>query len=98
MSDVFQVGNGVPANYDDGTVELVVNGTKKGRVRINPGENIGAFLTRQAQAYGVRTFSAFGDGRKLDTVEAKNALTGIKQIELVAKDARGTKLRHLWHA
>jgi hypothetical protein len=90
MSDVFQVSNGVPGNFDEGEVELVVNGTKKGKMRPAAGQTLGAFLKEKATLYGVRTFSAFADGRKLDTTDASKPLTSIKSIEIVAKDARGT--------
>jgi hypothetical protein len=44
-----------------------------------------------AKTYGVKTFSAFADGRKLDTSDASKPLAtaGIKAIEIVAKDSRG---------
>lgn len=89
MSDVFDAGNGVPANFNDGTVEVKVNGSNKGRKTINSGETLGAFLKRMAQLYGVRTFTAYADGRKLDTSHASGSLTGYQSIEIVAKDARG---------
>lgn len=93
FADVFQVSNGVPGNFDEGEVELVVNGSKKGKVRPTSGQNLGAFLKQYATNYGVRTFSAFADGRKLDTADASKPLTGIKSIEIVAKDARGTQAK-----
>lgn len=101
MSEVFDAGNGVPANFNDGTVELTVNKNSKGRQRVNPGETLGAFLKRSAQTYGVRTFSAFADGRKLDTADAAKPLTGIQSIEIIAKDSRGCyreRIRFIWIA
>lgn len=95
FADVFQVSNGVPGNFDEGDIELTVNGSKKGKVKPNAGETLGAFLKRNATVYGVRTFSAFADGRKLDTADASKATTGIKAIEIVAKDARGRNKRTL---
>lgn len=93
MADVFQVSNGQPGNFDEGEVDLVVNGTKKGKVRPQAGQSLGAFLKEKATYYGVKTFSAFADGRKLDTADAAKPLTGIKSIEIVAKDARGLTLK-----
>jgi len=93
MAEVFDVGNGVPANFDDGTLtlQLTINGSKKPSFKSLPNETIGAFLKRAAQTYGVRTFSAYADGRKLDTSDASKALasSGFKEVEIVAKDARG---------
>lgn len=101
MSEVFDAGNGVPANFNDGTVKVAVNGSNKGNQRVNPGETLGAFLKRTAQTYGVRTFSAFADGRKLDTADAAKPLVGVTAIEIVAKDSRGLqneRLRYIWTA
>jgi hypothetical protein len=93
MADVFDVGNGVPANFDDGTitVKVTVNGSNKGNLRSTPGQTVGAFLKYWAQSYSVRTFSAYADGRKLDTSDSSKlmASSGFKEIEIVAKDARG---------
>lgn len=94
-ADVFQVSNGVPGNFDEGVadVELVVNGSKKGKVKAAKGQLLGAFLKEKATYYGVRTFSAFADGRKLDTGDASKTLAGIFAIEIIAKDARGTQAK-----
>lgn len=89
MSDVFAVGNGVPANFNDGTVEVFVNGSSKGRKPLVAGETLGAFINRQAQAYGVRTFSAYADGRKLETSGVGGPVNGTQKLEITAKDARG---------
>jgi hypothetical protein len=91
MADVFQVSNGVPGNFDEGEIELVVNGSKKGKAKPGANQTVGAFLKEKATLYGVRTFSAFADGRKLDTADSAKPLSGIKSIEIVAKDARGTQ-------
>jgi hypothetical protein len=101
MSDVFQTGNGVPANFNDGTVEVTVAGSNKGRKQINAGETLGQFLNRMAATYGVRTFSAYADGRKLDTSNVNVSAVGVQKLELIMKDARGwafahTRLRHLF--
>lgn len=95
MADVFQTGNGVPANFNDGTVEVFVNGTSKGRKATTPGETLGQFLNRQAQSYGVRAFSAYADGRKLDTNGVSGPAVSVGKVEITAKDARGIKKMNL---
>ena len=94
MSEVFDVGNGVPANFNDGTVEVSVNGTSKGRQRIQSGEKTGAFLKRMAKTYGVRTYSAYVDDHKLDTEDVAAGgdyenLNDAQKVSIVAKDSRG---------
>ena len=91
MSDstVFQTGNGVPANFNDGTIEVFVNSSNKGRHPALAGETLGQFLDRMAYKYGVRTFSAYADGRKLETSGVSGSAAAVKSIELTAKDARG---------
>jgi acylphosphatase len=101
MADVFQVGNGAPANFSDGTVEVVINGTTKGRKSTTSGETLGAFLNRQAQAYGVRTFTAYADGHKLETSQVNVPASSKQSIEITAKDARGlckSQLKHIFAA
>jgi len=92
FSDTFEVANGGPGNFADGSIKLTVNGSDKGRMNASPAENLGAFLKRAATQYGVRTFSAYADGRKLDTSDAAKPVTGITAIEIVAKDSRGLDL------
>lgn len=89
--EVFETGNGSPANFTDGRVKVTVNGQAKGYTTVQPGETVGQLLTRQAQAYGVRRFSAFADGHKLTTNDASRAASGIQQVEIIAKDARGCR-------
>lgn len=102
MADVFEAGNGVAANFSDGRVDLTVNGSKKSPFQSQPGETLGMFLKRAATYYGVRTFSAYADGRKLDTSDAAKSLADITAVEIVAKDSRGYHLtpaeekRYLW--
>ena len=88
-TDVFDAGNGVAANFADGLVEVEVNGNSKGRINTNANETLGAFLKRQAQTYGVRTFSAYADGLKLSTADATKPMSGIEKVSIVAKDSRG---------
>lgn len=79
MSETFSV--------DNGTIELVINGTSKGRIS-NSGQTVGAFVTAQARNYGLKSFSVYVDGSKFYTEQANNPLSGSK-VEIVAKDARG---------
>jgi acylphosphatase len=97
MADVFQTGNGSPANFSDGTVEVVVNGSSKGRKATTNGETLGAFLNRQAQAYGIRTFTAYADGHKLETSGVNVPAASKQSIEITAKDARGLRKSSLKH-
>lgn len=74
-------------NVDNSTIELVINGTSKGRINTS-GQTVGAFVTAQARNYGLKSFSVYVDGAKFFTEQANNPLTGSK-VEIVAKDARG---------
>lgn len=69
-------------------VTVVVNGVDKGRVRTN-NLSIASFAIQQAQAHGVRTFSVYVDGRKVDVDDGNQDLTNASQVEIVAKDSRG---------
>lgn len=93
---VFQVGNGAPANFNDGTVEVTVNSSNKGRKPTTAGETLGQFINRMATQYGTRSFTAYANGTKLDpsasaTLNASAAQ--YRSIEITAKDARGTKVK-----
>lgn len=81
MSDVF-------STESNPQVEVVVNGSSKGTTATT--QNIGDFVKAQAMRYGIRTFSVYLDGRKLDTSEASNSFpAGTTKLEIVTKDARG---------
>lgn len=69
-------------------VELVINGQSRGAVETE-GAKLGAFVAAAAQRAGIRTFSVYADGQKLDTAAAGRSLGQIARIEIVAKDARG---------
>jgi acylphosphatase len=86
---IFQTGNGVPANFNDGTIKVVVNGSDKGRKPTTAGETLGQFLNRMASYFGVRTFSAYADGRKLETNAVNGPVTAVREVEITAKDSRG---------
>jgi hypothetical protein len=93
MADVFQASNGVAGNFHNGQIELVINGSSKGRVNVGTG-TVGQFIDTTARTYGLKTFSVYltqnSSTRKLDTTEAAQQFpTGSTKIELVAKDARG---------
>lgn len=88
--DVFHVGNGAPANFPDGTIKVSFNGQVT-HSRYSVGSNtIGQLLNSLATQKGVRTFSAYADGRKLTTADAGKPASEFKEVDIVAKDARGT--------
>ena len=89
MSDVFHVGNGVPANYNDGTIKLSVNGTLSNAKYPTGGKAIGALVDEIAKARGIRAFSVYADGRKLTTANANDPAASFREVDVVAKDARG---------
>jgi hypothetical protein len=71
------------------TVKLSVNGTPKGDVSFTPGTTLNAFVVTQARLAGIRTFSVYVDGDKLNTEDASDPIEAGVQIEIVAKDSRG---------
>jgi tyrosyl-tRNA synthetase len=86
---VPQAGNSEPANLDN-CVEVIVNGSNKGRKQATAGETLGAFISRQAQASGVSTFTARADGHRISprgTAVAAPAAS-VRQLEIIARDAR----------
>lgn len=81
MSDVFE------ANGNGGQVELIVNGSSKGRVSTG-GQTLGDFVKAQATRYGIRTFSVYLDGQKAYTEDSGRTISASK-VEISAKDSRG---------
>ena len=81
MSDVFTIDTPT-------SVSLSINGTDKGSVPTG-GKTLGTFVREQAQIAGVRAFSVYLNGQKMDTANAGDALPDGAELELVAKDARG---------
>lgn len=71
-----------------GRVALYVNGSSQGN-QLTEGETIGSFTQKWAQDKGIRTYSVYVDGRKVDATEAGARLTNAVKVEIVAKDARG---------
>lgn len=89
-NDVFQVGNGVPANYSDGTIKVSVNGTLLNNRYQTGAMTIGQLVDQIAKSKGIRTFSVYVDGgRKLLTGEATKKATDFQEVDVVAKDSRG---------
>jgi hypothetical protein len=81
MSDVFTTDD------NEATVSLKVNGQDKGEVPATG--SLRAFLTAQATKYGVKTFTAYGDGEKLTTEDSGSPVSEYTSIEIAAKDSRG---------
>lgn len=71
-----------------GSVALFINGRDKGLVDTH-GQKLGAFAVRHADDAGIRSFSLYADGVKLDTGDKDRSLAGISKLEIVTKDARG---------
>ena len=69
-------------------VTLFVNGVNKGRVKTE-NLSIASFAIQQAQTYGIRTFSVYVDGRKVEVDAGNQDLSNASQVEIVAKDSRG---------
>lgn len=88
-ASVFQVGNGAPANFNDGTIKVKVNGTIHSARYSCVGQTIGAVMNSVAQAKGIKAFTAYGDGSKLYPTDASKAATSFREVEIVTKDSRG---------
>lgn len=69
-------------------VTVFINGVNRGRVKTE-NLSIASFAIQQAQAYGIRTFSVYVDGRKVDVEAGNQDLSTATQVEIVAKDSRG---------
>lgn len=87
MSDVFQTNGNT--NFQSSKVELIVNGSSKGQVT-TAGHTVGSFVDEKAKYYGIKAFSVYLDGSKLDTTQATRNLNGVGKVEIVAKDSRGS--------
>jgi tyrosyl-tRNA synthetase len=74
----------------DNSVEVIINGSNRGRQQTTAGETLGAFIVRQAQNHGVRTFTVYVDGQRLSPKVASARPAGsVRQLAIVAKDVRG---------
>jgi hypothetical protein len=89
MSEVFQASNGAPANFNNGTVKLSVNGSLVSANYQAGSLTLGGVVDKEAKARGIRTFSVYADGRKLSTTDSARLATSFQEIDIVAKDARG---------
>jgi hypothetical protein len=86
--DVFN-SNG-ETNFPSGEVELLVNGHPKQKASV-AGRTLGEIIRNTSRMYGIKTFTVYADGRKVSLDDS--SLTSVctaKQIDLVAKDARGS--------
>jgi tyrosyl-tRNA synthetase len=74
----------------DNSVEVTINGSNRGRQQTTAGETLGAFIVRQAQNHGVRTFTVYVDGQRVSPKVASARPAGsVRQLAIVAKDVRG---------
>jgi hypothetical protein len=73
-----------------GTVQLFVKGRDYGMVPVN-GKTIGEFGVQQARENGIRTFSLYADGVKVEPGDAiaKAKADTVAKLEVVPKDSRG---------
>lgn len=73
-------------------IPIKVNGEDGGTAQGT--ETLGALASRVSNARGLRTFSVYVNGQKMETSAGGKTLTelGATSVELVAKDARGSHL------
>ena len=71
-----------------GMVLLLINGRTQGNVEVGKA-TMKEFVTSQAQRAGIRTFSVYADGAKLDSSDANKPASSFAKFEIVAKDSRG---------
>lgn len=86
---VFHASNGEPANFANGTIALSVNGTLQNRAYAVGSMTLGNLVDNVARSKGIRTFSVYADGRKVTTSDASKPAASFKEVDIVAKDARG---------
>jgi hypothetical protein len=67
---------------------LFVNGSSRGHVETS-GMTLGEFAINHANRQGIRSFSLYANGQKVDTSQSNIPMTGIHKVEIVAKDSRG---------
>jgi hypothetical protein len=72
-------------------IAIKVNGEDGGTAQGT--ETLGAVASRISNARGLRTFSVYVNGAKMETSAGGKTLTelGATSVELVAKDARGSR-------
>jgi uncharacterized protein YcgI (DUF1989 family) len=74
----------VPSN----SVALFINSVNKGIVDTE-GKTVGDFVSFHAEREGIRSFSVYLDGVKVDTGDSGKRLSQFSKVELVRKDSRG---------
>jgi hypothetical protein len=90
VSEVFQT-NPAPAQQvevEPNSALLFVNGSSRGHVETS-GMTLGQFAVNHATRQGIRSFSLYANGQKVDTSQSNIPMTGIQKVEIVAKDSRG---------
>jgi hypothetical protein len=70
------------------SVVLFINGRNIG-VFETKGMKLGEFAVQHASRQGIRSFSVYADGAKVDTSRAEASMQSIAKLEIVAKDSRG---------
>ena len=82
-------GNWNLGNLENGTVEIKVNGESIGSAQ--PTDILRDVVKQYATERGLRTFSVYVDGQRLDPSPASlgGTLAGRHTLEIVAKDVRG---------
>jgi hypothetical protein len=73
-----------------GRVQLFVKGSDHGQVNTN-GQSIGELGVASARSAGIRTFSLYADGVKVEPGDtlAKAKADSVAKLEVVPKDSRG---------
>lgn len=87
--DVFHAGNGAPANFSDGYVKVSYNGQVSNSRYDVGSQTLGQMVNSLATNKGFRAFSVYADGQKLTTADSAKPASSFKEIDIVAKDARG---------
>lgn len=88
-NDVFHAGNGAPANFSDGTIKVSFNGAISNSRYAVGTKTLGQVIADLMAQKGYRSASAYADGRKLFTEDSAKPATSFKELDIVAKDARG---------
>lgn len=82
MSDVFSAA---PTTT---VVEVTVNG-EHSDYDVEPGTTLKQFAIERAREAGIRTFSLYADGVKMNQENSNTDVSRLHSIEIVAKDSRG---------
>lgn len=76
----------VPKN----SVLLFINSESHG-VTDTTDQTVGGFVVRQAQEAGIKSFSVYADGEKLNETHANRSMRTFTKVELISKDDRGVR-------